>query len=101
VLGGLVAADLRLSPRVVSGLAVAVGLLHGWFNGAGIAEAGREALGLLGIASVTFVLVALVAALVVSLRLAWQRIAVRVVGSWVAAVGLLVLGWSVRGNASP
>jgi hypothetical protein len=52
---------------------------------------------LLGIAAVTFVLVALVSALVVSLRAAWARIAVRVVGSWIAAIGLLMLGWGLRG----
>jgi hydrogenase/urease accessory protein HupE len=33
VLGGLTAADRRLSPAVVLGIAVAVGLLHGWRNG--------------------------------------------------------------------
>ena len=32
-------------------------------------------------------------AAVVSLRPAWTRIAVRAVGSWVAAVGLLMFGW--------
>jgi urease accessory protein len=40
--------------------------------------------------------VALGAALVVALRSGWQRIAVRVAGSWVAAIGLLLLGWAIR-----
>jgi hypothetical protein len=44
-----------------------------------------------------FVLVALGAALVVSLRAAWARIAVRAAGSWMAAVGLLMVGWALRG----
>ena len=99
VLGGLVAADRRLSPGMVTAVAVLVGLVHGWLNGAGIAEAQREVMGLLGIASVTFVIVALVSAFVVSLRAVWTRIAVRVAGSWIAAIGLLMLGWSLRGNA--
>jgi hypothetical protein len=30
-----------------------------------------------------------------SLRIVWMRIAVRVAGSWVAAIGLLMLGWSL------
>jgi hydrogenase/urease accessory protein HupE len=98
VLGGLTAADRRLSPTVVAVLALAVGVLHGWLNGAGIAEARREALALVGIVGAIFVLVTLAAALVVSLRPAWARIAVRVAGSWVAAIGLLVLGWSLRGT---
>ena len=99
VLGGLTAADRRLPVPVVTALASALGLLHGWLNGAGIAAAGREALGLLGIVSAVFVLVALAAALVVSLRPPWTRIAVRVAGSWIAAIGLLLLGWGLR-NAS-
>ena len=44
-------------------------------------------------------LVALASACVVSLRAGWARIAVRVAGSWVAAIGLLMLGWSLRGSA--
>jgi urease accessory protein len=98
VLGGLTAADRRLSPATVTSLALAVGGLHGWFNGAAIAEAQRDPLGLVGIVSATFFLVALAAALVVSVRAAWGRIAVRVAGSWVAAVGLLILGWNLRGT---
>ena len=96
VLGALTAADARLSPRLVSILALIGGSLHGWLNGASLAQAGRDPLGLLGIGASTFVIVALMAALVVSLRLAWMRIAVRVAGSWVAAIGLLMLGWSLR-----
>jgi urease accessory protein len=98
VVGGLTAADRRLPSTAVVGLAAALGLLHGWLNGAGISEAGREALGLVGIASAVFVVVALLAALVVSLRPAWTRIAVRVAGSWIAAMGLLFLGWGLRGG---
>jgi hydrogenase/urease accessory protein HupE len=97
VLGGLTAADLRLSPRVMTALAFGVGLLHGWLNGAGIAESQREALGLVGIISALFVIVTLASAFIVSLRAAWMRIAVRVGGSWVVAIGVLMLGWSLRG----
>ena len=101
VLGALIAADLRLSPRLVTALAVAVGVLHGWLNGAGIAESQREVLGLAGIATVVFVLVALLSAFVVSLRAAWARIVVRVAGSWVAAIGLLMLGMAPSPGCDP
>ena len=97
LLGGLTAADRRLSASAVTALSAALGLLHGWLNGAGIAEAGREALGLVGIVSAVFVVVALLAAFVVWLRPPWTRIAVRVAGSWIAAIGLLLLGWGLRG----
>jgi len=43
-----------------------------------------------------FVLVTLASALVVSLRKSWARIAVRVAGSWIAAIGLLMFGWAMR-----
>jgi hydrogenase/urease accessory protein HupE len=96
-LGVLTAASARLRPALVAVLATALGLMHGWLNGAGIAVAGREANGLFGIAGTIFVVVALAAALVVSLHRPWTRIAVRVAGSWLAAVGLLMLGWGLRG----
>jgi hydrogenase/urease accessory protein HupE len=97
VIGGLTAADRRLSPSAIAALAIVVGLVHGWLNGVGIAEAQKEALGLAGIVGAIFVLVALASAAVVSLRPHWTRIAVRVAGSWVAAIGLLMLGWSLKG----
>lgn len=99
ILGALTALDRTLAPGAVTALAAALGLLHGWLNGAGIAGAGREALGLVGIVSAVFVVVALLAAFVVWLRPPWTRIAVRVAGSWIAAVGLLLLGWGLRGAA--
>jgi len=57
----------------------------------------RTVPGLAGTASAIFVLVAIASAFVVSLRLHWMWIAVRVAGSWVTAIGLPMLGWSLRG----
>jgi hydrogenase/urease accessory protein HupE len=96
VLGGLVAADARLRPEWVAGLAVALGLVHGYGNGSAMAEAKLGAPGLVGIVLTLFVTTALTAALVVALRAPWTRIAVRVAGSWIAATGLLLVGWSLR-----
>jgi urease accessory protein len=96
LLGGLVAAEARLPPQWVATLAAAVGLLHGYLNGAAVAQARLGALGLAGIVSTLFVIVALAAAMVVAIRAPWARTAVRVGGSWIVAVGLLLLGWSVR-----
>lgn len=96
MLGLLVAAGRPLPVAVVMAIAAAVGLLHGALNGAGIAEARREPLALAGIVAVVFVAAALVSAFVTTLRVEWARIAVRVAGSWVAAIGLLMLGWSLR-----
>jgi hypothetical protein len=62
---------------------------------------GRDAnavLALTGIGSGCFVIVALTAALAVKLRATRARIVVRVAGSWIAAVGLLMLGWAFRAD---
>jgi hydrogenase/urease accessory protein HupE len=97
VLGGLVAADLRLPPVIVTVIAIGLGLLHGFLNGIAFQQAGANApLELIGIMTTLFVIVALFAALVVSLQKPWTRIAVRVAGSWIAATGLLLLGWSLH-----
>jgi hypothetical protein len=56
------------------------------------------ALALLGLVFAVFVLVAIATAFVVQLRQQWARIAVSVVGSWIAASGLLMLGWAARGS---
>jgi hydrogenase/urease accessory protein HupE len=95
VTGGLVAAEARLAPGGIAALAVGLGLLHGYLNGSAISPAPGAA-GLVGIVTTLFVAVALGAALVVTIRAPWARIAVRVAGSWIAAVGLLMLGWSLR-----
>ncbi|MEN8807977.1 MAG: hypothetical protein ABF291_10895 [Desulfobacterales bacterium] len=55
-------------------------------------------MGLIGIMATLFVLVALVSALTVSLKRPWTKIVVRVAGSWVAAMGMLMFGWLFRGH---
>ena len=96
LLGGLVALDARLSLRVTTALAGLLGLYHGYFNGAGLGEFATAGVVLIGLVSAIFVLIAVSAACVVQLHAQWSRIAVRVVGSWIAASGLLMLAWAVR-----
>jgi len=98
ILGGLVAADRPMSERTGVVLAVALGALHGQMNGVEMAAAGIGLTGLLGTLAALFVCVSLVTSLVVSLRRPWTRVAVRVAGSWVVAVGLLYLGWTLGGR---
>jgi hydrogenase/urease accessory protein HupE len=96
VLGGLVLADVRLSLDAVTGVTALLGVAHGWLNGSGMGVSAAALVALLGLVSGVFVLIVLVAAGVLSLRADWARIAVRVAGSWIAASGLLILGWSLR-----
>lgn len=97
VLGGLVVADAKLSPRVLAAVAVVLGLIHGYLNGSGLGRSGQAFVAVLGLTSAVFVTIALASAFVIRLRAHWARIAVRVAGSWIAASGLLMLGWAMRG----
>jgi len=97
LLGGLVVADAKLSLRSVTALSALLGIVHGYLNGTGMGFSPQSVVATLGLAAAVFVLVVLVAALVVQLRAQWGRIAVRVGGSWIAASGLLMLGWFIRG----
>ena len=82
--------------RALTGLSALVGLFHGYLYGAGIRRPGDARLVLIGLVLAVFVFVAIAAAFVVRLRQQWARIAVRVVGSWIASSGLLLLGWAAR-----
>jgi len=97
LLGGLVVADAPLSLRSMTLLAALLGLVHGALNGSGMGLSTAAVVALFGLAATVFVVVVLVAALCVALRSPWARVAVRVAGSWIAASGLLLLGWSLRG----
>jgi urease accessory protein len=97
LLGGLLAADAKLTLGVITALVASFGLHHGYLNGAGMGASEAAAVALFGLACAVFVSVALAAAFVVRLRAEWARIAVRVAGSWIAASGILMFGWAMRG----
>ena len=90
------AADLRLPLAVVLGVAAAIGTLHGFANGAELTANPGGLVAIAGTACCLAVIVSLLAGQVTSLRAQWARLAVRISGSWIAAVGLLMLGWSTR-----
>jgi hydrogenase/urease accessory protein HupE len=83
-----------VTPNAV--FAVVAGLAHGYVNGATMAPAGTGLPGLAGVVTAVFCLLAILAAQVTTLQADWTRIAVRVAGSWIAASGLLMLGWLAR-----
>jgi urease accessory protein len=100
VLGGLVAADRPLSVTLVAGCGLLLGLLHGVLNGIEFARQHSIASHSVGVAVALFIIVSLLAGQVTTVRAAWARVAVRVAGSWIAASGLLILGWSLRGSSN-
>ena len=87
-----------MHPPAVTALAVGLGLGYGVRHGVAMQQAGTGILELLGLLAALCVLLGLVAAYVVSLHQQWARMVVRVVGSWMAALGLLMLRWALRGG---
>ncbi len=95
-LGALVAARPRVVPCRRGQPGDRPRLLHGVWNGAELGRAAGAIGNALGVATAIFVVVAFVAAFVSTLRAPWARIAVRVAGSWIAAAGIFMLGWTLR-----
>ena len=97
ILGLLVAVNWHLPMGVTEGLSLIFGVTHGAANGAAAVGAGvSRDLFVVGLLTAAVVLATLVPALVLSLRVAWGQVAVRVVGSWIAAVGLLIVSFALR-----
>lgn len=94
--GGLVAADAPLPAWAIAAIAGAIGLLAGGQNGAELAAAHASTLVAAGAVCALFVTLSILGGQVASVRAPWARIIVRVGGSWIAAIGLLMLGWSMR-----
>jgi len=96
LLGGLVAADFRLPAVATTAIAAALGLFLGLTNGGAMAQAGPGVRGVVGIVATVFVVTTLGTACASAWQSGWRRIAWRVAGSWIAASGLLLFGWSLR-----
>lgn len=99
IVGMLVAADVRLPPAAVAILAALYGLLQGLQNGSALASIGADLTALFGIVMTSLVLALLIAAAVVVLHAPWARILIRVAGSWLVAVGVMMLAFLQLGAA--
>jgi hydrogenase/urease accessory protein HupE len=86
----------KLPTWAMASLAALIGLLHGIWNGAAMVATNTSAIASLGIVAAAAVVAVLLSALAVSTSKPWQIIALRVIGSWVAAFGLLALAWHLR-----
>jgi hydrogenase/urease accessory protein HupE len=95
VLGLLVAANRHLPTGVTEGLSLIVGVAPGASNGAAAAGVSRE-LFVVGLLTAGVMMATIIPALVLSLRATWGGVAVRVVGSWIGAVGLLLCSLALR-----
>ena len=94
--GALVAFDRELPVPVLAVLFSGFGLWCGVLNGSAMALAHGGWLGVTGAAAMSAVVATMVAAGAVVLGRGGARIVLRVAGSWLAAFGLLALGWALK-----
>jgi urease accessory protein len=99
LLGGLVAGAWRLPVTVLYLIAIVFGFSHGFANGAALNGAFKPylfipGLGLAGLVVPAWLMI--VTDLILRQKYNWMRIAVRVAGSWITAIGVLVLATSGR-----
>lgn len=98
-IGGLLAANAGWPRAAGAAAALALGLVRGLADLAGVQGGLTPALGLIGMATSVFVVLALAASLTLPLKRLWMIVAARVGGSWLAALGLLLAGWLIRFGA--
>lgn len=93
-LGLLAALAWRVPLLPLAGLGLVVGLLHGYQNGLAVTEATVVVLFVLGVVAGGLVCLAVIAAGAVAARqqVAWGAIGLRAGGSWIAAIGVMMLG---------
>jgi urease accessory protein len=96
-LGLLAALAWRVPLLPLAGLGLVVGLLHGYQNGLAVTEATVAVLFVLGIVAGGLVCLAVIAAGAVAARqqVAWGAIGLRAGGSWIAAIGVMMLGLGI------
>jgi urease accessory protein len=92
--GGLLASDITVPPMVTATLAVLCGAALGVLYGTPTFTLS----GAIAAAACVFALLALLASISLPLRRMPAIIAVRVAGSWTAALGLLLVGWFLHGG---
>jgi hypothetical protein len=97
-IGLLVALDWPGPAGSMALLGLLVGGVNGYLGGLDAAGSGIGLRGLLGTGVAVFLGVVLpsATAVVLARRAVWTRVGLRVAGSWLAAVGLLMCGWMIR-----
>ena len=91
VLGILVASRCALSIYLSVWLSTVLGVAIGWVNGRELTPDTSPFRFTLGLALVGLLLVSYGIGLVRQLKAPWEQVGIRVVGSWIATVGILVL----------
>lgn len=99
VVGLLLSFSPKLPTWMIVLVAGMIGLAHGSWNGAAMRATDTSSIASFGIVAAAGVVALLLSATAASVQQSWQRIALRVIGSWVAAFGLLAIAWHFRPKA--
>ena len=97
LLGIAAAVKLKVPPGGLLPLAIAAGLTRGLMNGSAARAADGSWLSVTGIVVGVLALVLLLSGLGAWLVRRRYDVALRIAGSWVAAISLLTIGWRLRG----
>ena len=96
LVGGLLAANLRLSVATCAGLGAMLGVARGTADLVSVRESPAHILMLLGMGVAILVTFAITASVTFPLKRLWMVVVARTIGSWLAALGLLLAGWILR-----
>lgn len=98
--GVLVALAWPVPLWALTGVGLAFGISHGHENGLAMSQQINVSLFVAGVAAAGYFVVTLIAALVsfLSQKRHGFRVAVRAAGSWIAAIGVMMVGLSVTGS---
>lgn len=101
VTGLAVAAAIKLPLPVLLVLGTAIALLHGYHNGQAMTATTDPLLFIAGLTAVGYAYLTLLTGIGIAFldgSGGWRPIAMRAGGSWVAAVGIMILGLQLRGH---
>lgn len=106
-LGLVLAAGLRLPAWLLGLLGFVLAVMRGIANAAAVEPATNLVLFGAGLACAGYATVTLIMALVIAFRRdeagavsAWRGIALRAIGGWVAAIGLMMVGFTLAGSGA-
>ncbi len=91
VLGILAALSFKLPRWFLYSIIMFFGFTHGFQNGTELSQTQSPILFMTGLLTGGLILFSIIAALTISIKKEWFQIALRVVGSWVAAIGLMMI----------
>ena len=100
MIGGLLAAAFRLPAPLLYTVGLALALLRGVANASGVAADTDRVLFAAGFVAAGYAAITLAAAATAAFRRpvpGWRDVAIRAVGSWIAAIGLMLGGFALRG----